>query len=213
MPSTSAGVGGVPGAPSPGVSAKELQGPHAGLTSIKALPAESSLDKKASLIPPKAAGQSVTLLGAAPAPQTQALRAASRHLRIGAAAQSVTVTEAAQAKPATLNLHWSISPFGRVQRSPDAGKTWEDLHVDDAVVFRVVTATGGDVWAGGSRGALYHSSDGGEHWARVTLSPSTANDAIVSIDFSDPQHGVITTAGGDQWTTTDSGQHWQHASP
>jgi photosynthesis system II assembly factor YCF48-like protein/putative zinc finger protein len=211
-PATSAGSGRVPALPGPETSAKELQAQQPSVTIVETGPAESSLDKKAPPTPPKAEGQTMTVLGAAPAPQTQALRVASRHLKKGAAAQTVSVAEEAQGKPNTLNVHWSISS-GRVQRSLDAGKTWEDLHVDDAVVFRVVMTTDGDVWAGGSSGAVYHSSDGGEHWVRLTLSSSTIADAIVRIDFSDPQHGVITTAAGSRWSTMDGGRHWQRSSP
>jgi hypothetical protein len=77
-------------------------------------------------------------------------------------------------------------------------------------VFRAVTTIGADVWAGGSAGALYHSSDGGNQWARVT--PSVAGSAltvdVVGLEFSDPQHGTITTSTGERWTTADSGQTW-----
>jgi Putative zinc-finger len=80
-----------------------------------------------------------------------------------------------------------------------------------APVFRAVVATGIDVWAGGSAGALYHSVDGGNRWKLVT--PSVAGSVligdIVALDFSDAQHGRISTSTGEVWITRDDGQTWQ----
>jgi hypothetical protein len=106
---------------------------------------------------------------------------------------------------------WSISASGRVQRSQDGRKTWEELDVDKNVVFRVVFAVGPDVWLGGTKGALYHSTDGGQHWTRVSITTRsiTVTDAVVHIQFKDAQHGTITTVGGDTWTTLDGGQRWE----
>ena len=106
---------------------------------------------------------------------------------------------------------WSISTSGKVQRSQDSGRTWEEVRVDDAVTFRAVHAMGRDVWAGGS--ALYHSSDGGATWKRVNLSSgeSPTTETIVSITSGsrDLQHITVRTESGEQWTTEDGGQHWQ----
>jgi hypothetical protein len=77
--------------------------------------------------------------------------------------------------------------------------------------FRAVTAMGTEVWAGGLAGALYHSADAGARWTRVV--PSWAGAAlsgdIVSIAFSDSQHGKISTSSSEVWTTTDDGRTWQ----
>jgi len=110
-----------------------------------------------------------------------------------------------------ITAHWSISASGKVQRSRDGGKSWEELDVDRNVVFRVVFAVGPDVWLGGSKGALYHSTDGGQHWTRVTITTgsATVTDDVVHIEFKDAQRGAVGTAGGDTWTTLDAGQHWQ----
>jgi hypothetical protein len=79
-------------------------------------------------------------------------------------------------------------------------------------VFRAVAATaaGLEVWAGGSRGVLYHTADGGNLWARVV--PSDAGSIltadITSVEFSDTQHGRIVTSNAEVWSTTDDGQTW-----
>jgi hypothetical protein len=77
--------------------------------------------------------------------------------------------------------------------------------------FRAVAASGANVWAGGSAGALYHSSDAGNTWTRVipTSAGSILSGDVVAVDFPDPQHGAIKTSAPETWTTTDSGQSWQ----
>jgi hypothetical protein len=77
-------------------------------------------------------------------------------------------------------------------------------------VFRAATAFGSEVWAGGSAAALYHSSDSGLHWTRVVPSASGANltGDIATIEFSDPQHGTVTTSAGEVWLTADAGRTW-----
>jgi|CZKJ01.1.fsa_nt_gi hypothetical protein len=80
-----------------------------------------------------------------------------------------------------------------------------------APVFRAVAAAGPEVWAGGSGGALYHTSDGGNRWTRVA--PSTAATVltgdVIGIQFTDTQHGKISTSTAELWTTSDAGQTWR----
>jgi hypothetical protein len=80
-----------------------------------------------------------------------------------------------------------------------------------ALVFRAVTASGSEIWAGGSGGALYHSSDGGNSWSRVMPSTDGASLAgdVISIQFADPQHGKIITSSSEIWMTSDAGQTWR----
>jgi photosystem II stability/assembly factor-like uncharacterized protein len=77
-------------------------------------------------------------------------------------------------------------------------------------VFRAVAAIGPEVWAGGANGLLYHSADSGTRWTKI--SPSTSDPAltgdITGIQFSDAQHGAITTSSGEVWTTSDNGRSW-----
>jgi photosystem II stability/assembly factor-like uncharacterized protein len=114
---------------------------------------------------------------------------------------------------AQLAALWSISASGKVQRSNDGGKTWEEVRIDEGVTFRAIQAMGTDVWVGGSGGALYHSSNGGAIWKRVNLSSggSPTTDSIVAIVSSTRalQHITVRTASGEQWTSDDGGQHWQ----
>ncbi len=119
-----------------------------------------------------------------------------------------------QLQQGALKTYWSISASGRLERSAASGGPWTELRVDDSVSFRVVTADGADVWAGGSRGALDHSADGGEHWARIKVAANQSvgqaamADTIVSIRFTDREHGSVTTDAHETWVTADGGQHW-----
>jgi hypothetical protein len=78
-------------------------------------------------------------------------------------------------------------------------------------IFRAVSATGSEVWAGGSPSMLYHSSDAGNHWTRVLPSANgtVLTGDVVTVEFSDPQHGRIATSTSEVWTTADDGQTWQ----
>jgi photosystem II stability/assembly factor-like uncharacterized protein len=78
-------------------------------------------------------------------------------------------------------------------------------------VFRAVAAAGLDVWAGGSGSMLYHSMDGGEHWARVLPSAGAVvlKGDVTSVQFPDPQHGTVSTSTSEVWTTIDGGQSWR----
>ena len=111
-------------------------------------------------------------------------------------------------QPAAL---WSVSPQGKVLRSTDAGKTFEQVHVARGIKFRAIAALGNDVWTGGTGGALFHSTDGGANWTRVSLNfgGSTVTEMITNIQLRDRQHLTITTASGAQWVSEDGGQNWQ----
>jgi len=105
---------------------------------------------------------------------------------------------------------WTLSPDGALQRSFDSGKTWQTIPVASQVVFRALAANDSDIWVGGTAGALYHSSDAGQHWTQIRPvvegKPLTAD--IVTVQFPDAQHGKLTTADHEAWTTSDAGVSW-----
>jgi Photosynthesis system II assembly factor YCF48 len=156
--------------------------------------------------------------------------------RSGAVAHGATIggplfTSSAQAP------RWTINANGGLQRSFDQGATWQSVDVNanpasftDATsiqivgktsrakvqkvpspIFRAVAATGADVWAGGSGGALYHSSDAGNQWTRIMPAASGAilTGDVVSVEFIDLRHGKVSTSVPEVWTTSDAGQTWQ----
>jgi Photosynthesis system II assembly factor YCF48/Putative zinc-finger len=106
---------------------------------------------------------------------------------------------------------WTLSADGVVQRSFDSGKTWQTIQVASNIVFRALAANESDIWVGGAAGALYHSSDAGQHWLQVVPvadgEPLTAD--IATLEFGDAQHGILTTGNHETWTTSDAGNTWQ----
>jgi hypothetical protein len=110
---------------------------------------------------------------------------------------------------------WAITPAGTLQRSFDGGKSWEKISPtgstsNEGPVFHAVAGTGSEVWVGGAAGLLYHSGDSGNHWDSVRPSDGGVGltGDIISIDFSDPQHGRISTSNAELWITSDSAQTW-----
>ena len=83
---------------------------------------------------------------------------------------------------------------------------WQIVSVGEGLHFRAIGSVGNEVWVGGSAGALYHSADAGKSWARL---PAISDDDITRIEFSDPQNGVVNTAKGQVWSTSDGGQSWR----
>jgi hypothetical protein len=138
-----------------------------------------------------------------------------------------------QISPVALAPRWTITPAGGLQRSYDQGKTWQAtaLQVEAAApsaqnqrvsrskkqkdsvalpVFRAISASGAEIWAGAAGGVLYHSVDSGDHWLSAIPSYNgfLLTGDIVSVQFADSLHGRLATSTSETWTTGDGGQHW-----
>jgi photosystem II stability/assembly factor-like uncharacterized protein len=106
---------------------------------------------------------------------------------------------------------WRVSSEGKLERSTDAGRSWQLMRVAAAPgSFRTVSSVDGNVWVGGTGGALYHSVDGGRTWKRVPVIAADMALAadIARVEFTDAQHGSVSTTTGEIWTTTDGGATW-----
>jgi Putative zinc-finger len=121
---------------------------------------------------------------------------------------SVSVNRAVAGVARTAHPGWRITPQGHLEHLTSEG--WTKAFPEQRRVFRVVAVIAGQVWAGGDGGALFHSSDGGQHWNKASLATGEGAEtaAIVSIRFEDPQHGVIATDSGSSYGTTDGGVTW-----
>lgn len=106
---------------------------------------------------------------------------------------------------------WALTADGTLQRSFDMGRSWEPITVSLEASLRALAANGLDIWVGGTAGALYHSEDAGEHWVKVQpitdSRPLTAD--IIGVEFTDFEHGRVSTASGEVWITEDAGLTWQ----
>jgi hypothetical protein len=127
-----------------------------------------------------------------------------RSLDQGKSWQDVDVTGAAGIAGG-VNLRMAM----KASREKSPAKDKADMK-QSPVVFRAVSANGPDVWAGGSGGHLYHSTDAGAHWVQVVplWSGVELTGDIMSLQFADPQQGRIVTSSSEIWTTADAGQTW-----
>ena len=133
---------------------------------------------------------------------------------LSAVTQTVEVTSGAVAKRSRVKANtprWTISPDGSLQRSFDSGKNWQTIPVASGAVFRGMSVNDSDIWVGGAAGALYHSSDAGEHWTQIkpTVDGKSLTSDIVTLEFSNANHGRLTTSNHEIWTTGDAGETWQ----
>jgi hypothetical protein len=136
----------------------------------------------------------------------QAGRDANQMAAARVSSEAGAISQAGQAAKALGQLDWGLSPNGDVQRSFDFGKTWQIVPVADGSPFRAISSVGNDVWVGGNAGALYHSPDAGQSWTKIV---PVSSDDITHIEFSDPQNGLLNTANGQSWSTSDGGRSWR----
>jgi len=106
---------------------------------------------------------------------------------------------------------WTVSADGSLQRSLDSGKTWQTIPFANPATFRALTANGLQIWVGGLKGVLYHSSDAGQRWKLIqpAVNGQQLSSDIVRIEFTDTLHGTVTTADQQIWQTSDEGATWQ----
>lgn len=114
--------------------------------------------------------------------------------------------ESAQLQPPEID--WRISREGHLEVSIVSG-TWRRVLADQPTTFHVVAVLSRkDVWAGGDGGALFHSTDGGQHFKKVEIAGLAPKATVISIQFDDAQHGVVGTEDGGRWRTRDGGASW-----
>lgn len=109
---------------------------------------------------------------------------------------------------------WSLvasATDGKVQKSDDGGKTWHIIPVDEGTRFYALSATGPNVWVGGTDGKLFHSTDEGIHWTAISVADGDTrlNGIIIGIHAGGESITVKTDSGA-IWTTDDGGMHWHH---
>jgi Putative zinc-finger/Photosynthesis system II assembly factor YCF48 len=220
----------------PGGTRDKLSAPAARLHVKKAPAAPTSLDTELAGARPSVAQanstDASTASEAAASPPTAAIdelapgRAKDVPLESRAANATAGTAARMQAKPtmsmsavainkaaypsATLVPRWTLTSDGTLQRSLDSGTTWETVSVPSQATLRALAANGLDIWVGGSNGALYHSSDAGQHWTQVSpiANGEILSADIIGVEFTDLQHGTLTTSAKETWITADAGQSW-----
>jgi Photosynthesis system II assembly factor YCF48 len=103
---------------------------------------------------------------------------------------------------------WTLTADGTLERSRDAGRSWQTVDVPSKTTLRALAANGQDIWVGGVAGALFHSSDAGRHWTQVqpVVNGEALSADIIGVEFADGVHGKLTIADADSQTPNRS---WQ----
>jgi hypothetical protein len=101
--------------------------------------------------------------------------------------------------------HWKVAQ-GKLLKSADSA-IWIDAYsATDGIEFSAVTANGSQIWAGGNRGQLVHSHDGGATWEKAALGDATVGN-VVSIEIQGLNVHVV-TAPSQGWSSLDGGKTW-----
>jgi hypothetical protein len=128
---------------------------------------------------------------------------------MSASSQLIVLQKARSKQSKDVAAQWSLTQ-GRLQRSLDAGATWQiALQLQHPLLS--FGMRGSDVWAGGGAGTLFHSTDSGTTWTMVqpsTKSESLSSD-IVAIEVRSPAEIVLSTSDNESWTTGDAGKTWE----
>lgn len=128
-----------------------------------------------------------------------------------AAAPALTANADAGSTASAINSANSVWRLenGDVLRALDSN--WQTIPVGKGEKFHAISSIGSDVWVGGIAGALYHSSDSGQHWTKIepAITGHKLDTDITQITFSDSSKGVISTANGEVWSTSDGGRSWR----
>jgi Photosynthesis system II assembly factor YCF48 len=115
----------------------------------------------------------------------------------------------ASIEPPGRNSIWRIEENGTVSKSQD-GRAWTPVRVGQHTRLYALSVNGGEVWAGGADGGLFHSTDDGANWRQVEVrgeSGAHLTDTITKIG-STPQHALeLTTNSGTVWVSFD-GRLW-----
>jgi hypothetical protein len=134
--------------------------------------------------------------------------------RVGGANQMVVVEGALDRSAKTLvqspdpQVLWRISGGRYIERSADAGATWQTQWTNASAHVVAGSAPSADTcWLVGSGGIVLRSTDA-RKWH--TVSPPEASD-FTAVSASDAESATITTKDGRQFKTRDGGKHWTPA--
>jgi hypothetical protein len=128
--------------------------------------------------------------------------AAERVLGQAAARAEIVSIEVVSPDPL---VRWRIRA-ARLEKSSDAGKTWDAVTSGVASELTSGSAPSATVcWLVGRAGVILLTTDG-RTWRRVTFPETTDLSAVRA---TDAKSATVTTADGREWSTTDGGATWR----
>jgi len=103
---------------------------------------------------------------------------------------------------------WRISSSGALERTTD-GRAWKTALTVPDVRFTAVAALGNHVWAGGTGGVVYFTSDNGRRWLhrQLIINGNPVKEDVLAISIDTRASGTVHTSSG-SYTTTDGGATW-----
>ncbi|MFI5098020.1 MAG: YCF48-related protein [Candidatus Acidiferrales bacterium] len=107
------------------------------------------------------------------------------------------------------NKHgWRVGPAGKIERSPDAGKSWKTQKSGVTSDLLTGYAPADNVcWIVGKAGALLLTTDGGKHWKQLA---SPIAEDLGGVRALDAQHASIwDVPRGKTFETSDGGLIWK----
>jgi hypothetical protein len=187
---------------------------------------ESALQRAASAAaapapPPVSQPSPVAAAGTAPAAEPAPARPSEARITTGATAEKslaeTVALNARAARPASpqppvlvqasdASTRWRVIGSGSVQRSTDAGASWETQSTGVTTIISSGVAPSPSVcWLVGKAGIVLLSTDG-RSWRRVPFPQSVDLTSVVATDANT---ATVTTAAGQRFTTTDGGKNWK----
>ncbi len=100
---------------------------------------------------------------------------------------------------------WRVGSGGKIERSRDAGSTWQ-VQVSNVEVDLVAGSAPSETvcWVAGRAGTILRTTDG-EHWEKVS-SPARAD--WVGVEAQDALNATVFSGKNQRYSTTDGGRSW-----
>ena len=122
---------------------------------------------------------------------------------VGGAVVANRAAEVRIASP-TLSILWRLGASGRIERSADAGTTW-NVQTDAGVELLAGSAPSELIcWVVGRAGTVLRTTNG-ERWERAT---APTDDDLVGVDAQNAINATVIGADGSRHVTTDGGRTW-----
>jgi hypothetical protein len=172
---------------------------------VRAAAAPGSAGEAAELSASKQAGGKAAEGKLAEAQPGAAVFGAATPLRAKANRAAVSSAPVLVVSP-TRAVLWRIGAGGRIERSRDAGRTWQAQASNADADLLAGSAPAETVcWLVGRAGTILRTLDG-EHWEKIS-SPAAAD--WTAVKAQDGLHASISAAGGETYATKDGGRTWQ----